>query len=347
MSKFDLLRQIAQAKLTGRGGAAFPVADKWQRIQEHQSEKKYVVCNASEGEPGVKKDFYILQHFPERVIQGMVLAMDFLGTKEAYLYLNRDYHAELKERLEPLFKQALAKGFLINLFLENPSYIGGESGALLNTIEGKKTQPRNKPPSPSITGINGAPVLLHNVETFYDIALVAAGKYLGQRFVTISGGQNDGVFALKEDLSVAEALRLTANESNQAVLVQVGGGASGPVFSQEQLTEAKLTGCASLEIYPASSSAKQLLQQWADFYATESCGKCTPCREGTWQVQRLVRELGDQEPTEAWWQTVLSLARTMQESSICGLGQSLIIPLQSYYENIWSKKQQLGDGDAN
>lgn len=346
MSEFNLLDKIAQAKLTGRGGAAFPVADKWRRMKEHRAEKKYVVCNASEGEPDVKKDWHILAHFPEKVFQGMVLAMDYLATKEGFLYLNSDYYPALKEQLDPLFKKYFEAGYLINLYLKKPSYIGGETGALLNSIEGKKAQARIKPPSPSITGINGVPVLLQNVETFYDIALIAEDKYQNQRFVTINHGQNEGVFALDLDLSVEAALQATANYPEEEFFVQVGGGASGVVLHQTQLNQAPLSGCASITIYPISTTAEQMLTGWANFYAQESCGKCTPCREGTWQIKRLVDQaINDKKIDELFWQSVLTIANNMKKTALCGLGQSFIVPLQSYYQNIYLK--QKNDQDQN
>lgn len=338
MSEFDLLEKIAKAELLGRGGAAFPVADKWRRMKEYQAPKKYVVCNGSEGEPDVKKDWHILKNFPEKVFQGMVLAMDVLETKEGFFNLNADYYQELKDQLDALFKKYLADGYLINLYLEKPSYIGGETGALLNSIEGKKTQARIKPPSPSITGINGVPVLLHNVETFYDIALVADDQYQKKRFVTINNTENEGVFALNRDLSVEEVLKTTNNYPDQEFFVQVGGGASGVVLNQDQLRQEPLTGCASITIYPITTEPLKMLKLWSDFFERESCGKCTPCREGTWQIKRLVDQaITENKLDEQLWQKILTIAHNMKKTSICGLGQALIVPLKTYYQNIFLK----------
>ncbi|NLG06129.1 MAG: hypothetical protein GX559_00305 [Candidatus Pacebacteria bacterium] len=338
MAELNLLSQIAQAKLLGRGGAAFPVAKKWHRIKEHPAPKKYVVCNGSEGEPDVKKDWHILLNYPDRVFQGIILAMNFLGTKEAFFYLNADYYQQLQAGLDPLFKQAAAAAYQINLVLGKPSYIGGEAGALLNTIEGKPTQPRIKPPSPSITGINGVPVLLQNVETFYDIALVYAGTYQNQRFVTINQGQNEGVFALNRDVNVEQALKDTGNYPDFAFFVQVGGGASGVVLHQEQLAEAPLTGCASITIYPINSAVLDMLSLWSNFFAAESCGKCAPCREGSKQVKKLIDQaIIEQKIDETLWQKILAIAGSMEKSSICGLGQALIVPLKTYYQNVYLK----------
>ncbi|MFA6814606.1 MAG: hypothetical protein GX943_00080 [Candidatus Pacebacteria bacterium] len=340
LSESNLLDQIAKAKLVGRGGAAFPVADKWRRMKDHQAEKKYVLCNASEGEPDVKKDWHILANFPKKVFQAMVLAMDFLETKDGFFYLNADYYQQLKAQLDPLLKEYLAEGYSINLFLGKPSYIGGETGALLNSIEGKKIQPRVKPPSPSIIGINGVPVLVHNVETFYDIALAAEGGYQNQRFVTINHAQNEGVFALDRDLTVEEALKATNNYPDGEFFVQEGGGASGPVLHQEQLNQAQLTGCASITIYPVDTSVLEILSMWVNFYAKESCGKCSPCREGTKQIKSLVDQaLIDNKVDEELWQKILTIANTMEKASLCGLGQSLIIPLKTYYQNVYLKQK--------
>lgn len=338
MSEFNLLEKIAKAELLGRGGAAFPVADKWRRMKEYQAPKKYVVCNGSEGEPDVKKDWHILKNFLEKVFQGMVLAMDFLETKEGFFNLNADYYQELKDQLDALFKKYLADGYSINLYLEKPSYIGGETGALLNSIEGKKTQARIKPPSPSITGINGVPVLLHNVETFYDIALVADDQYQKKRFVTINNTENEGVFALNRDLSVEEVLKTTNNYPDQEFFVQVGGGASGVVLHQDQLRQKPLTGCASITIYSITTEPLKMLKLWSDFFERESCGKCTPCREGTWQIKRLVDQaITENKLDEQLWQKILTIAHNMEKTSICGLGQALIVPLKTYYQNIFLK----------
>jgi len=328
----ELLSKIEQAGLVGRGGAAFPVHLKWQRIKNLNDPKKYVVCNASEGEIGVKKDFYILEHFFKEVLEGILLTMDFLETKEAYININKNYYQKLKAQIDALIEPCNKRGYLIHIFEEQPSYIGGETGALLNAIEGKKTQPRLSPPSPSITGIFHCPVLLHNVETFYDIARVANDRYLPTRFSTILGTQNAGVYQVEIEQKVAEILRETNNYPTFAFFVQVGGGASGEVITASQAEDMKLSGAGSIEIYPSTTTAQQFLGKILNFYAEESCGKCTPCRDGSWQLQQIIEKLAQDQVIP--WSRLSPIVATMEQSSFCGLGKSIAVPIKSYAKNI-------------
>lgn len=328
----ELLSKIEQVGLVGRGGAAFPVHLKWRRMKGLSNSKKYVVCNASEGEIGVKKDFYILKHFTDKVFEGIILAMNFLNTKEAYININKNYYKELKLEIDPLVNLCRKNGYLINIFEEEPSYIGGETGALLNAIEGKKTQPRFESPSPSITGIFGSPVLLHNVETFYDVARVVNNCYEPSRFSTILGVKNEGVFQVGLEQKVADILRETNNYPNFAFFVQIGGGASGEVITASQAEDAKLSGAGSIEIYPSTTTTRQFLSKILKFYAKESCGRCTPCRDGSWQLQQIIEKLADDQDIP--WSRISPIVATMEQSSFCGLGKSIAVPIRSYAKNI-------------
>ena len=178
MSTYPLLDQLEAAGVVGRGGAAFPTHLKLKRLKELNAPIGYVVCNASEGELNVKKDAYILKHFPDKIVAGMIATMDFLDIKEAYFNINRHYYNLYGSILKAITNRVSQKQKkLFHFYIENPSYIGGETGALLNSIEGGKAQPRLSPPSASIAGIHGKPVLLNNVETFFDIARVVEGTF--------------------------------------------------------------------------------------------------------------------------------------------------------------------------
>ncbi len=336
MSENDLLAKIEQAGLVGRGGAAFPVYLKWQRIKSLAAPKKFVVCNASEGEPGVKKDFHILQNFTAELIKGIVLTMDFLETKEAYLNINKHYYQELKGKIDPLLAVCQKNGYIINVFEEEPSYIGGETGAILNAIEGKNTEPRPASPSPSLKGIFGAPTLLHNVETFYDVARVAAGTFQSTRFSTISGGKNPGVYEVANTQKVAEILRATNNYPAFPFFVQVGGGASGEVMTAKQAGERELIGCGAIEVFPITTTPMEFLSKLFSFYAKESCGKCTPCRDGSWQLQKIITEL--KSDSEIPWDKITPIIRAMDKSAFCDLGRSLVLPVRSYAKNILGRE---------
>lgn len=332
MQANEILAKIEKAGLVGRGGAAFPVHLKWQRIKNLVNPKKYVVCNASEGEIGVEKDFFILQNFANKVIEGMLLAMDFVETKEAYLYINENYYEKLKTKINPLLNACRNRAFLINIFQEKPSYIGGETGALLNAIEGKKTQPRPESPSPSITGIFTCPVLLHNVETFYDVARVASGEFEKTRFSTILGVENEGVYKVGIEQKIADILRETNNYPDFDFFVQVGGGASGKIITAKQAENVIVEGCGSIEIYRVETTAQQFLTKIFNFYEKESCGKCTPCRDGSWQLKKLARDLSKND--EVPWSQISPILKVMEKTSFCGLGKSIVMPVRSYAKNI-------------
>jgi len=332
MLENDLLAKIEKAGLVGRGGASFPVHLKWQRIKSLSNPKKYVVCNASEGEPGVKKDFHVLKNFATEVFKGMLLTMDFLGSKEAYLNINQNYYRELKEKIDSLVSICQKKGYLINIFEEEPSYIGGETGALLNAIEGKKTEPRSSSPSPSITGIFGCPTLVHNVETFYDVARVADGTFKSTRFSTLLGVKNPGVYEVLNTQKITEILRETNNYPDFAFFVQVGGGASGEVLTAEQAENRELIGCGSIEVFSIETKPQEFLSKLFSFYAKESCGKCTPCREGSWQLKKIITEL--EQNNEIPWNKISPIIQAMDKSSFCDLGRSIVLPVRSYAKNI-------------
>jgi len=326
----NILEAIKNAGLVGRGGAGFLAHLKWTRMKEVKSDVKYVVCNASEGEPDVKKDFYILDNHMDKVIKGMVVALDFLGQKEAYINMNGHYYQKLETKLTAEIEKYKSEGYVFHVYVEEPSYIGGESSALLNAIEGKRVQPRPKHPSPSIVGIFGKPALVHNVETFYNVALVSENTFSHKRFYTVGGAaQNPGVYELSDDLTIEKVLKETNNYPSFPFFVQVGGGASGKMMNEKQLDKGTVSGCASIHIYPITTTTRALLLQWFKFYMDESCGKCTPCREGTYQLYEMVKK-SETIP----WKKILEIVDTMKKTAFCALGSSLSIPIETYIENI-------------
>jgi NADH-quinone oxidoreductase subunit F len=329
-----LLAEIEKAELVGRGGAAFPVVGKWRRIRDLDKPKKYVVCNASEGEPDVSKDYFLLEHHPGEVFKGLLLAMDFLETKEGYFYINKHYYQALQTQVDQLLASCQKRGYLVHLFIEEPSYIGGETGSLLNAIEGKKVQPRYKNPSPSVLGIFGVPVLLHNVETLYDVACVAEGTFEHTRLATISGDgvANPDVYRVRSDQNVLDILRQTNNYPSFDFFVQVGGGAAGEVLTSVQAATAVLSGSGSIKVFPKTISPYTFLQQLFAFYDRESCGKCSPCRDGAWQLVQLLAGLNEQ--SELPWAEFSPIIKIMDKGSFCNLGKSIALPVRSYALNI-------------
>lgn len=334
----ELLLQIRLANVLGRGGADFPAHQKWRRIGDLSKPKKYVVCNAGEGEPGVSKDYFLFEHYPEQVIAGMILAMDFLGTKEGYLSINKNYYEDHRRGIDPCIAKAKERGYLIHIFEEEPSYIGGESSSMLNAIEGKPTQPRAKRPSPSVLGIFGCPTLVHNVETLYDIYRVAEGTFEADRLCTITGiGKKPGVYRVANDAKVLDILRLTGNyPESEDFFVQVGGGASGVVLTREQAADEELSGCGSIGVYSKSMTTFEFLKTLFDFYARESCGKCVPCFKGSKDLATLINALT--EKSEIPWPEIAVIVKDMEKGSFCGLGTSIVLPVTSYAKNILGLK---------
>lgn len=328
-----LLKMIKKAGLVGRGGAEFPTYLKWQAVKKAKETPKYVICNASEGEMGVFKDFYILKNYPEEVIRGMVLAMDFLDTNQAHFNLNENYHKKLHKKLEPIIKKYEKQNYCFKIFKEKPSYIGGEETTLLNAIEGKRAQPRLKPPYPSDSGLFGKPTLIHNVETLFNITKVASGTYEDKRFYCISGKvKKNSVHHLPDDWNIEKILKETGNYPDFDFFVQIGGSASGLVFNKNQLNKHKMTGAGSIEIFPSSQDSRKFLLRLFKFYKEESCGKCGPCREGSYQLYKLIKN-----NKKIPWKEVGNIVEAMGKTSFCGLGQFIRVPVESYIKNILKK----------
>lgn len=322
------------AKLVGRGGAGFPVATKWEAVKRVKSSQKAVVCNASEGELGVFKDLYILEHHADKVVEGMVLAMDFLGSNEAFFNINKHYYKKIGRRLKKVTSTYEKKGYKFTFFIETPSYIGGEETALLNAIEGKRIEPRHKPPFPVESGLYGKPTLIHNVETLFNVAMVNEGNYDFKRFYCISGlVKHPGVYHLGDHLTIHEILSQSDNLPTKKYFAQLGGSASGLVINEAQTKNHFMTGAGSLELYPSTLTPRALLTRWFKFYAEESCGKCTPCREGSFQLYKMIKKGGNIP-----WKAIMEIVHSMEKTSFCALGKSIFVPVISYRVNVLKHK---------
>ena len=336
-----ILKKIEAAALVGRGGASYPVAHKWAAVKEALKNNKfgYLVVNGAEGEPGVKKDGFILDKYTEDFIRGLYLADNFLDSekiKKIYLFLNHNYYQRYSLKIKNILKnkkyQKLEKK--IEFFLKplDLSYISGEETAILNIIEGKKITPRLKPPYPTEYGLFGQPTLINNIETLYNVALVESDKYDEKRFYTLTGAlKKPGVYRFSTNLTIENILRESGNYPSFKFFVQIGGQASGEVFNSEQL-DVPAESAASIMVYDQEkTNEKKLLQYWLNFYREQSCGNCTPCREGTYRLLEMIK--AKEFDRDLFWDIVNSL----KESSFCALGSSLSIPLISYFKNIKHK----------
>ena len=324
-----IINKIQAANLRGRGGAEFPTAFKWLSVaKEHLKEFNqpvYVVCNGAEGELGVFKDGYVLQNYPELVVEGIKLAMDELGADKAYIYLRPDYLTKFRR----ILKKQIGKAN-IELVCEKVGYLGGEETTLLESIEGNRPEPRLKPPYPTDFGLFGCPTLINNVETFYEIAKIVRGEYENKRFYCISGdAPKKGVYELPVDMPIGEILRITKNVPRFSYFVQQGGGAAGEILTQEELNT-PVRGAGSIIIYNLKKTdTKKLIGRWVDFFHNYNCGKCVPCREGLFRLKEMLD--AGQEIDVVLLRAVL---RTMRDTSFCPLGKSVYLPIDSLFESI-------------
>jgi len=322
----DILSKIKTAGLVGRGGACFPVAEKWEAVQKASGKKKFVVCNAAEGEPGVGKDGYILENFPEKVVDGIRIALDFLGAEKAFVYINYQYYKKLYKNLV-----LLSADLPIEFFIKpvESGYVGGEESSILNAIEGGRIEPRLRPPFPTQNGLWGFPTLVNNVESFYNVSLVNSGKFKKNRFYTINGDcLYNGVFSYPDSWTIEKILRDTNNYPNFPFFVQIGGEASGEILNQSQLN-CQVSGSGSISVYSLiKNRPEDLVKKWLDFFVSESCGKCTPCREGIYRLKELILSPAPD------WGLFSDLLNNLQETSFCGLGSALPVPIKSYFLNV-------------
>ena len=315
----DIIQKLKQSGLTGRSGSGFPVWQKWQAVAEAQSPKKYIICNASEGEPLVFKDGYILEKYPQEVINGIKIALKTIDNSHGYIYLNKDYYSRFSQALKNIIGNSP-----ITLFEKPSGYIAGEETTLLNVIEGKRPEPRVKPPYPTQVGLWGKPTLINNVETFYWISKIFKDEYEGKRFYSIEGDiKNKGVVELPETDTIKQILEKTDNIPPFPYFSQVGGGACGEILLPEEL-DRPIKSTASIIIFNRETiNVLDLMRSWADFYNSQNCDKCTPCREGLFRVKELLYQ-NNLDP-----KTLNDIFDALQKTSFCPLGRLAATPFKS------------------
>lgn len=335
----EIIEKIKKSELKGRGGAGFPTGIKWsavakaladKRILGEKNIKAYVICNGSEGEPNVSKDDYILENYPEEVINGIEIAIKTIGAQEAYFVLNHNLFEKYSENLKEIIGKRKIK-----LFKKTGGYLCGEESTMIETIEGKeRKEPRNKPPYPTELGLWGCPTLVNNVETFYSISLIEKREYKQERFYTISGDvKNPGVFKLPEYWTMEKVLHKTGNFPEDNFFVQVGGGASGQIFLDDELLQ-EACGMGAIVVHLFSKTdLKELMKKWIEFFFAENCGKCVPCREGVYRLREI---LSGEKINYADMKDILF---NLRESSFCPLGKAVAAPFEGLIEKIIENKK--------
>ncbi len=344
-----VIATVRESGMKGRGGAGFPTGLKWEFAAgaDAPEGRRYVVCNADEGEPGTFKDRLILAEWADLMFEGMTIAGYAIGAQEGYLYLRAEYAymeeallATLKRRREAnLLGEAIMGeegfNFDIHLHLGSGAYVCGEETALIESLEGKRGEPRVRPPFPVVSGLYGAPTTVNNVETFvWAAAILAKGAEWfsaigteaskGPKLFSISGDVTEpGIFEFPLGISIRDLLKAAGGSDAKAVII---GGASGQCipsaeFDRQISYEDVSTGGAVIVIGP-DRDLLDVAENVQAFFADEACGQCTPCRVGNVRILEGIRALKSGEASEKYLGDLVRLGGSMQISSKCGLGQS-------------------------
>ncbi len=353
----QIIEEIKLSKLMGRGGAAYPTGIKWEQAHEVKKFPKYVVCNADEGEPGTLKDKYVMDKDPYKLIEGMTIAAYLLGAREGYIYVRGEYKKS-QEILRGAIKNAVNANYLGENILGSDfsfdlevisgagAYVCGENSALVESSEGRAGRPRMKPPFIKISGFRGMPTLLNNVETFASVPVImdiGGEEYAsygtdysgGTKLITLSGNVvNKGVFEVPFGITLREIIyELGEGIANGRKLKMIQmGGSSGACFSEELLdtplcyktAKAKglSLGSGAILVIDDSNCVVDFAKCITEFFLHESCGKCTPCREGNRQLAKILDKFAKGKASKKDYVSIDRISNAMTNGSFCGLGQT-------------------------
>ncbi|MBL7212696.1 MAG: NADP oxidoreductase [Desulfobacteraceae bacterium] len=344
MTAQEVIEEVIGSGLRGRGGAGFPCGLKWELAKKTGSDQKFIICNADEGEVGAFKDRYILEKDPFTLIEGIAIASYALGARQAYIYLRQEYHY-LLDRIGNAITQAAEHGFLdllkIDIIEGAGAYICGEESALMESVEGKRGEPRYRPPFPPKRGLFGKPTIINNVETLMNIPqiILNGGDWFngigkkgnsGTKVFSVSGDiESPGVYELILGSELRE-LVVDLARGNEIQAVQVGG-ASGKLIPgnmlKTPLAYETALGSGAVTVFDQSRDIVGMVYQTLRFLAEESCGKCTPCRDGTRVMVETLERIANGEGVAEDIDVLEALSEMMRLSSLCGLGQSAPVPV--------------------
>ena len=364
-----VIEEIKASGLRGRGGAGFPTGLKWSFMPRTMPGQKYIVCNSDESEPGTCKDRDILRFNPHALVEGMAIAGYSIGATVGYNYMRGEFMDEPFIRFEQAVKEAYELGLLgkniqgsgvdfdLHGSLGAGAYVCGEETALLESLEGKKGQPRFKPPFPASFGLYGRPTTINNTETLSSIATIMrnGGKWFADLGVANSGGEklfsmsghlnNPGNFEIPMGTPFSELLKMAGGVRNGRKLKAViPGGSSVPVLKGEIMMGLNMDydsiakagsylGSGAVIVMDDSTDMVKVLQRISRFYFSESCGQCTPCREGTGWLYRLLTRIVEGKGTLEDITRLEDVSHNIEGRSICALGEAAAMPVWSFIKN--------------
>jgi bidirectional [NiFe] hydrogenase diaphorase subunit len=364
MTPVEVIAEVVKSGLRGRGGAGYPTGLKWSTVSKAVGTQKFVICNADEGDPGAFMDRSVLESDPHRVLEGMLIAAYAVGASEGYIYVRAEYPLAIK-RLKIAIRQAEKLGLLgsnicgtpfsfkIELRLGAGAFVCGEETALIASIEGSRGMPRPRPPYPAIEGLLGQPTLINNVETFANIppivrngggwyAGIGTEKSKGTKVFALAGRvQNTGLVEVPMGITLREMVFEIGGgipDGKQFKAVQTGGPSGGclptecldmPVDYESLARAGSIMGSGGMIVMDESSCMVDVAKYFMDFCMTESCGKCIPCRVGTYQMHRLLDTITKLQATPQDVALLEELCDLVKNTSLCGLGQSAPNPVLS------------------
>ena len=369
----DIIEQVKAAGLRGRGGAGFPTGVKWSFMPKTPGVQKYVVCNSDESEPGTCKDRDILRFNPHALVEGMAIAGYAIGATAGYNYMRGEFMDEPYTRFVDALKAAYDAGYLGKNILGSGvdyelydhlgagAYICGEETALLESLEGKKGQPRFKPPFPASFGLYGKPTTINNTETFAAVPWIIRNG--GANFLAVGKPNNGGtkIFSVSGDVEkpgnyeiplgtpFSKLLELAGGmRGGRTLKMVIPGGSSMPVLPAEimmatdmdydSISKAgSMLGSGAVIVMDETRCAVKSLLRLSYFYYEESCGQCTPCREGTGWLWRMVHRIEHGEGTREDLVRLGEVADNIQGRTICALGDAAAMPVKAFLKHYWSE----------
>jgi NADH-quinone oxidoreductase subunit F len=351
-----VIQLVKDSGLRGRGGAGFPTGMKWGFIPQGDNKEHYLVVNADESEPGTCKDTPMMMANPHVLIEGCIIACHAIRAKHGFIYIRGEVtHVvrRLNQAIEDAYKAGhLGNGIDLVLHVGAGAYICGEETALLDSLEGFRGQPRLRPPFPAIAGLYARPTVVNNVESIASVpAIIANGaewyqkygteKSKGMTLYSLSGHVNNpGQFEAPLGITLREILDMAGGvRTGHKLKFWTPGGSSTPLFTDQHLdtpldyegvaAAGSMLGTKALQIFDETTCVVRAVLRWTEFYKHESCGKCTPCREGTWWLVQILRDLENGSGSEEDLAKLLDLCDNIMGRSFCALGDGATSPITS------------------
>lgn len=388
MTPNDVVEEVKKSGLRGRGGAGFPTGMKWSFLAKPEGVPRYLVCNADESEPGTFKDRYLMEKVPHALIEGMITSSYALGANTAYIYIRGEYFY-VSRILEKAIEEAYAAGYLgknilgtnysLDLYVQvgAGAYICGEETALLESLEGKRGNPRIKPPFPAVAGLYGCPTVVNNVETIAAVcpivmmggdeyAKIGVGRSTGTKLISASGHINKpGVYEIEMGITVEEFIY--SEEycggiiNGRKLKAVIAGGSSVPILpaelilkndkgeprlmTYESLSEGgfasgTMLGSGGFMVYDETTSIVKNLYTLARFYHHESCGQCSPCREGTGWMEKILHRIIEGHGKPGDIDLLWDIQRKIEGNTICPLGDAAAWPVASAIRHFRSEFEE-------